>query len=154
MEEKEKKSKEVTNLSNEFQKEIKERKKTSNWLAISSVAIISLIVLGSLAIGAYEIFLKPEKIVNKNNTEKIESRPTEDKGKVDDKKVQTTAPAATAPSTPTPTAVGTEEYTIVDGDNLGSIATKYGTTVEKLKSANNIQDETLLQIGQKIKIVK
>jgi LysM repeat protein len=139
-------SKEV-NLSNEFQKEIKERKTPRNWFVSSSLMIVSLIVLGSLVLGAYDIFFKSEKITIKNSSEKIESKPSEDKTKVKDKTSETTISATSVP----PAA---EEYVIVDGDNLGLIATKFGTTVEKLKSANNIQDETLLQIGQKIKIVK
>ena len=150
MAEQEQKDNKVANLSNEFQREIKERKKTSNWLALSSIVIVSLLVFVSLALGTYEIFFKSEEI-EKNKAEKIESKPSEDNTKVDSNKSQ---PLPATTSTPPVSTATTEEYTIADGDNLGAIATKYGTTVEKLKSANNIQDETLLQIGQIIKIVK
>jgi membrane-bound lytic murein transglycosylase D len=38
------------------------------------------------------------------------------------------------------------------GDNLSSIARKYGTTVAKLQSLNNMGSSTNLNIGQKIKV--
>ena len=141
----------VTTLSSEFQKEIKERKMPNNWLVLSSVVVISLVVISALVIGTYDIFFKPEKIVNKSNSGKIESKPIDEKIKVNDSQDQAAVPSQSIPATE---ASSTEEYIIVDGDNLGSIATKFGTTAEKLKAANGIEDETLLQIGQKIKIVK
>lgn len=40
-------------------------------------------------------------------------------------------------------------YTVVKGDSLWSISKKYGTTVDKLKKANNLSSN-LLSIGQKL----
>lgn len=48
--------------------------------------------------------------------------------------------------------VDTNEYTIVSGDTLDSIAQTYGISVEALKQANNITDENLLTIGQDLKV--
>jgi LysM repeat protein len=139
-------------LSDEFKKEIKGRKNKVGWLGLTSMIMVCFLVFGALGIGTYQIFFKPEQIDQKNSAEKIESKPvevTENKKPEEAKQVVTPAPTTT-----TAPASTTEEYVVQDGDVLGSIATKFGTTVEKLKAANNIQDETLLQIGQKIKIVK
>jgi LysM repeat protein len=42
----------------------------------------------------------------------------------------------------------TTSYTVQAGDTLWSIATRLGTTVADLSSANGVQDSNLLQIGQ------
>ncbi|MDR1724499.1 MAG: peptidoglycan DD-metalloendopeptidase family protein [Tannerella sp.] len=42
-------------------------------------------------------------------------------------------------------------HRIQSGDNLFNLANKYGTTVEKLCELNNIQNNTILKIGQKIR---
>lgn len=136
-------------LSDEFSKDIKGRKRSSSWLAISSIIIVCVLVFGALGVGTYEIFFKPEKAEQKNSQEKIESRPQSEKEEEKKKESTQQSPA------PTPQASAqAEEYTVVGGDTLGAIAEKFGTTTEKLKQANSIQDETLLQVGQKIKIVK
>ncbi|SNZ09968.1 Predicted chitinase [Terribacillus aidingensis] len=46
----------------------------------------------------------------------------------------------------------TTTYTVKSGDNLGSIAQKYGMTVAQIQSLNNISDPNKLQIGQKLKV--
>jgi LysM repeat protein len=43
-------------------------------------------------------------------------------------------------------------YTIVGGDNLSTLATKWGTTVDAIASLNGINDPTLLRIGQVLKM--
>ena len=43
-------------------------------------------------------------------------------------------------------------YVVQAGDNLSTIARKYGTTVAKLQSLNNMGSSTNLNIGQKIKV--
>lgn len=47
--------------------------------------------------------------------------------------------------------ISDEYYTVKKGDSLYSIATKYNTTVDKLKDINNLSSN-LLNIGQKLKI--
>lgn len=44
-------------------------------------------------------------------------------------------------------------YFVEDGDTLWSVAKRYGTTVEKIKKANNLENDTLA-IGKKILIPK
>ena len=53
------------------------------------------------------------------------------------------APAVAAPAAPTTTG-----YTVARGDTLSGIATRYGTTVAALASANRIANPSLIRIGQ------
>lgn len=53
------------------------------------------------------------------------------------------------PTTPEPTEV---VYTVVAGDTLSGIASKYGTTYQALASYNGISNPNLILVGQKIKI--
>lgn len=43
-------------------------------------------------------------------------------------------------------------YIVKKGDNLTKIAKKYGTTVQKLKKINNLENANLIYPGQKIKL--
>lgn len=43
-------------------------------------------------------------------------------------------------------------YTVVKGDTLSAIASKYGTTYQKLAEYNNIANPNVIVVGQKIKI--
>ena len=43
-------------------------------------------------------------------------------------------------------------YVVAAGDTLGSIAAKFGTTVEALESINNLPDRNALAVGQKLVI--
>lgn len=43
-------------------------------------------------------------------------------------------------------------YTVVAGDTLSGIASKYGTTYQKLAEYNNIANPNIITVGQKIKI--
>ena len=43
-------------------------------------------------------------------------------------------------------------YTVVAGDTLSKIATKYGTTYQKLAAHNGITNPNIIRVGQKIKI--
>lgn len=138
------------NLSSEFKQEIKRHKKKISWFGLTTMILVCVIVFGALGIGTYEIFFKEDKTDQKTSSEKIQSKPEATEKKSEATK-ETKTPSASTDTTSTTT---TEEYVVQEGDVLGSIAAKFDTTVEKLKAANNITDETLLQIGQKIKIVK
>ena len=54
------------------------------------------------------------------------------------------APAAAAPASAPLAAT----YTVASGDTLGHIATKYGTTVAALVTANRLTNPSLIRIGQ------
>jgi LysM repeat protein len=68
-------------------------------------------------------------------------------------KLVLTAPQATASTTTTETTTpGAEYYTVQSGDTLGSIAQKYGTTVDELAMLNPGIDPAALRIGQRIRV--
>ncbi len=66
----------------------------------------------------------------------------------------TSEPSQTATSTITPTPSGPFEYTVQQGDNLGDIATRFGTDIPTLLALNpSIDPATLvIYVGQKILI--
>ena len=53
---------------------------------------------------------------------------------------------------PSPIPLSGREYTVVQGDTLGSIARKFNTTVQALKDANGIGTSDYLRIGQVLQI--
>lgn len=53
---------------------------------------------------------------------------------------------------PATTDTGYTEYTVVKGDTLSGIASRYGTTYQKLAEYNGISNPNVISIGQKIKI--
>ncbi|MDE0430313.1 MAG: FxLYD domain-containing protein [Caldilineaceae bacterium] len=58
-------------------------------------------------------------------------------------------PSPTPSLTPTPTPI---VYRVEPGDNLGSIATRFGVSVSSLQERNSVQDPRNLQIGQELVI--
>lgn len=58
----------------------------------------------------------------------------------------------TKPTTTTSTTSKETVYTVVKGDTLSKIASKYGTTYQKLAEYNKISNPNLIVVGQKIKI--
>jgi len=62
-----------------------------------------------------------------------------------------TADAAVRPATPKPPA-GTRSYIVKPGDNLETIAKRYGTTTKALAAANKIRNFNLVVIGTKLTI--
>lgn len=66
-------------------------------------------------------------------------------------KLVLTTPTASTTTTGT-TTPGAEYYVVESGDTLGSIATKYNTTVDELMTLNPGVDPTALTIGQKIRV--
>lgn len=63
------------------------------------------------------------------------------------------SPEETSPLTPISSpAVGPETivYVVEPGDTLGSIAIKFGTTVEAIVAANSIKDPDFIKEGQEL----
>ncbi len=59
----------------------------------------------------------------------------------------------TATPLPADIARGTEiEYTILPGETLQDIATRFNSTLEDIKDRNNIEDENVVFVGQVIKV--
>ena len=67
-------------------------------------------------------------------------------------KLVLTTPQATTATTTETTTPGAEYYAVQSGDTLGSIAQKYGTTVDELMTLNPGIDPTALDIGQKLRV--
>ena len=45
-----------------------------------------------------------------------------------------------------------EYYTVVAGDTLSKIASKYGTTVDAIVKMNDIKNPNLINVGQKFRV--
>ena len=45
-----------------------------------------------------------------------------------------------------------QTYTVVSGDTLSKLASRFSTTVQKLKELNNIKDENIIYVGQILKL--
>ena len=67
-------------------------------------------------------------------------------------KLVLTAPQSTAATTTETTTPGADYYVVQSGDTLGSIAQKYGATVNELMTLNPGIDPTALHIGQRIRV--
>jgi LysM repeat protein len=82
----------------------------------------------------------------------------------DETRTAATTATATTPTRPTvatrrtttrantPTAPEARFYTVEAGDTFGTIASEFGTTVERLEELNPGVDTTSLRIGQRIRV--
>lgn len=68
------------------------------------------------------------------------------------KATSTSVPASKPSNTKKPEPTITQAYTVKSGDTLSAIASKYGTTVQKLVELNGIANPNLIYAGQVIKI--
>ncbi len=80
---------------------------------------------------------------------KLGGQPSTDTAKK--KKTGTTAVKTETSAVSTDTS-GATFHTIRQGDNLWTLARKYGTSVNNLRQLNNMNDNTKLQIGKKLRI--
>jgi len=55
---------------------------------------------------------------------------------------------ATSTPEPTPPPIAVITYTVQAGDTLGKIAAEFGVTVEEIIEANDIEDPSLINVGQ------
>jgi LysM repeat protein len=60
--------------------------------------------------------------------------------------------AASGASTGSATSGGTSTYTVQQGDTLGSIAKRFGTTVAQIQALNNITNPDMVSVGQKLTV--
>jgi LysM repeat protein len=67
-------------------------------------------------------------------------------------KIVLTTPQAVTTSTTATTTPGAVYYTVQEGDTLGSIATKYDTSVDELLTLNPGVDPNEMHIGQRIRV--
>jgi hypothetical protein len=137
-------------LSDEFEKDIREKHKSRNVLGTVLALISIVLVFGTIGVAGYELVFKPEKTLQKTADEKIESRP--------DPVTDTTPSANTSPvadvASSAPTVVATStDYSVVSGDSFSSIANANSMSSADLMKYNNTTAEDL-QIGQIIKIPK
>jgi len=142
-------SKNDSQLSDEFKKEVKESGSKKNILGTLTALIAIVLVFGTIGVAGYELIFKPEKIVQKSADEKIESRPETQV----ETPPATTAPATPAVTTPAATTPAFTEYTVAEGDTYSSIANANNISSATLMTYNGATTEDL-QIGQKIKIPK
>ena len=63
-----------------------------------------------------------------------------------------TSATMTSSASSTPATTSYTYHTIVDGDTLGHIAQKYGTTVKCLCELNNIEKTAILKLGTKLRV--
>jgi LysM repeat protein len=153
--------KDGSQLSDEFQKEIKEsRKNNSNIFSVITAVIAIVLVFSTLGIATYQIAFKSQSQNIVSSSDKIKSRPEEKTEVVatdssqtpKTEEVKTEEPKTESPKDEAATTPSTKEYTVADGDVLGAIASKFNTTVTKIMELNNITDENSLQIGQTLKV--
>ncbi|MEE1167799.1 MAG: LysM peptidoglycan-binding domain-containing protein [Alistipes sp.] len=78
-------------------------------------------------------------------------QPAVESGTSSEEKPQTSEPQQSKPAATTP-STNFIYHTIVDGDTLGHIAAKYGTTVSKLCQLNNMQKSDILKLGKRLVI--
>ena len=140
-------SKNDSQLSDEFKKEVKDSGSKKNILGTLTALIAIVLVFGTIGIAGYELIFKPEKIEQKTADEKIESRP---ETQVEIPKDAATTPAAAVPAATTPAYT---EYTVAEGDTFSSIANANNISSADLMKYNGVTSEDL-QIGQKLKIPK
>ena len=53
-----------------------------------------------------------------------------------------------------PAAPSTVSYTVVKGDTLSAIASRYGSSVSAIRNANGLSSNNLIRVGQKLKVPK
>ena len=109
-----------------------------------SQAFFIVLVLHVVAVGGIYAFSKYKESNNPKPVTKVEApaakEATETKKEV----------AAQEPKPATPT----QSYTVVGGDTLKRIASKFGTSIESIEKANNLPANSVLHVGQVLTIAK
>lgn len=113
-----------------------------------SQAFLVVLALHILAVGGIYGFNKLKESSSKPVAAKTEPAPAPAAPPVSEKAPEP-APAA-APVT----EAASQTYTVVAGDTLRKIATKFKTSVEALEKANNITDASMIRTGQVLVVGK
>ncbi len=110
--------------------------------------IVTLLVLASLACSqtkSEKIYITATPLLDDQGNVILPPTVTPD----DD---PTPTPIQPTPNTPRHTPDDTGLYAVQAGDTLGTIATRYGVTVEALIAANSLPDANTLEVGQLLTI--
>ena len=80
--------------------------------------------------------------------------PTAAQAATSEPSTESSAPETSPTSSPSPepSAAAGETYVIAEGDNLTSIAERFGTTVDAIVEANDIDDPDLIVVGEELRI--
>jgi len=144
-------------LSSSIKKELKlETQLTFGKMLWPVVSLILAIAVSGYLYSVYKSEKTKKEIKSSSPEEKIQNKPEvkegeESEAEKTDQKKEEDLDLSKIPPVPQPT---TEDYTVVDGDTLGAIATAKGVTTDEILAANPGLVAESLQIGQVIKIPK
>lgn len=132
----------------DFQEEVKKEAEKGKFLRTITPILVFLLLGVVVAYGTMYYKKQSDTEGPKKTEDKIQTPPT-----VEENEETVTESATTTPAPQTPAAsAGYTEYTVVAGDTLSGIANAHDLTSTQLAQYNNISVETMLQIGQKLKI--
>lgn len=138
----------------DFINEVKKEAEKGRFLR-ATMPILVFLLLGAIVAYGTLYYKNQSEDENPQKTEdKIQTPPTVTNDGDADTTTPTDTPATTTPTAPAPTTptTGYTEYTVAAGDTLSGIANAYDMTSADLAKYNGITIESMLQIGQKLKI--
>lgn len=136
----------------DFKEEIKKEAEKGRFFRTIAPILVFLLLGAVVAYGTMYYKNQSDAQPTKKTEEKIQTPPTVD-GEEEGPKTEEPAPTSTPAPTATPAASYTE-YTVVAGDTLSGIANAHDLTSTQLAQYNGISVDSVLQIGQKLKIPK
>lgn len=109
-----------------------------------SQAFFIVLVLHVVAVGGIYAFSKYKESSSPKPVAKVEAPVLKESTETKKEAVA----QETKPATPT------QSYTVVGGDTLKRIASKFGTSIESIEKANNLPANSVLHVGQVLTIAK
>ncbi|MET3719803.1 LysM repeat protein [Arthrobacter sp. UYEF21] len=114
-----------------------------------TTAALPAVVLSSLALAQPAAAQPPSRVIPATLAAAMKAQAAEPKAAlIPAASVSTTIPAAFQPAQPS----APDEYTIARGDTVSAIAGKYGLNTNEVLKLNNLQPNTIIYPGQKIKL--